>query len=128
VSRRADDRYGFTLIEMLIAVTIAALLLTATMRFFAASLAGATRTDNYAQATLLAQSKLEAMGGLIVTSLQPASGTEGSFRWQTSIHRYGEAGQRSTFLVPYEVGVNVSWRETGRTRSLSLNTIRLGPQ
>ena len=121
---------GFTLIEMLIAVTIAALLLTATMRFFSASLAGAARSDSYTQATLLAQSKLESMGGLIVTSLQEASGSEGPFRWRASIQRYGGsgAGQQAAFLVPYEIAVSVSWRESGTQRSFSLRSIRLGPQ
>lgn len=128
--RRGDERRGFTLIEMLIAITIAALLLTAVMRFFSIGLASTMRADSYAQATLLAQSKLEAMGGLILTTLQEASGSDGAFQWQTRIHRYGGAqpGQRSISLVPYEVAVSVAWREAGHERSLSLRTIRLGPQ
>jgi prepilin-type N-terminal cleavage/methylation domain-containing protein len=127
---RPDNSRGFSLIEMLIAVAIASVVLTGVMRLFSTSLAGASRADAYAQATLLAQSKLEAMGGTILTTVSDAEGSEGSFRWRSSIHRYGDptAGLGASYLLPYEVAVSVSWIETGRERSLTLRSLRLGPQ
>jgi prepilin-type N-terminal cleavage/methylation domain-containing protein len=126
---RPNRARGFSLIEMLVAVAIAAVLLTGIMRLFSTSLAGASRADIYAQATLLAQSKLETMGGMILTTLSNAAGSEGPFQWRTSVSRYGDpAPYAASYLMPYEVAVNVSWVEAGREHSLSLRSLRLGPQ
>ena len=118
------------MIEILIAFTIAALALSATLRLLPMGLAGAARAASYEQAVMLARSKLEALGGLILQAHGDASDDEGPFHWQVSMRRYGEPGTSYSnfYLVPYEVAVDIVWTEGGRQRSYTLRTIRLGPQ
>jgi len=116
------------LIEILIAFAIAALALSATLKLLPVGLSGAARAASYEQAVMLARSKLEALGGMILQVRGDASSEEGPFRWQISTRRYGSGAYSNLYLVPYEVAVNIVWTEGGRQRSYTLRTIRLGPQ
>lgn len=126
---RAEER-GFTLIEVLVAFAIAALLLVAILRGLTLDLAGTERTDAYTAATLLAESALDALG--VVTPLAPgtAETRDGRFRIAASVERYhdpGGVGDDGQYVVLYRVAAAVSWQEGGRERSVSLWTLRLGP-
>ncbi len=127
---RAEAR-GFTLVEVLVAFAIASLLLVAILRMLTVDLAGGERSDAYTAATILAESTLDALG--VVTPLAPgaAETRDGRFRIAASVERYhdpGGVGGDAQYLVLYRVAATVSWRERGRERSVSLWTLRLGPQ
>jgi prepilin-type N-terminal cleavage/methylation domain-containing protein len=57
----ASDQ-GFTLIEVLVATALAAILLLPLLHSFSTGIATATRTDAITQATLIAESTLENIG------------------------------------------------------------------
>lgn len=123
-STRAD-RSGFTLIEVLVAFAIAALLLVALLRILTLSLAGSERSEIVTRATLLAQSTLDAMGVVAPLTEGDAADLESPpFHIHATVERYGEAGTSPQYLVLYRVSATVSWRE----RAVSLSTLRLGPQ
>ncbi len=127
-STRADCR-GFTLIEVLVAFAIAALLLVALLRILTLSLAGSERSEIDTRATLLAQSTLDAVG--VVAPLAEGDVAElesAPFHIHATVERYGEAGTSPQYLVLYRVSATVSWRDGRRERSVSLSTLRLGPQ
>ncbi len=121
---------GFTLIEVLVAFAIAALLLVALLRILALSLGAGERSELYTRATILAESTLDAVG--VVSPLvegESAELVDGPFRIHATVERYrptddAEAGQ---YLVLYRIGATVSWREGRRGRALTLSTLRLGP-
>ncbi|MGO8914487.1 MAG: prepilin-type N-terminal cleavage/methylation domain-containing protein [Stellaceae bacterium] len=130
-STRAD-RGGFTLIEVLVAFAIAALLLVALLRILTLSLVGSERSEVYTRATILAQSTLDAVG--VVAPLAEGDIAElesAPFRIRAAVERYhapGETEAAAQYLVLYRVSATVAWREGRRERSLSLSTLRLGPQ
>ncbi len=130
MSRPADAR-GFTLIEVLVAFTIAALLLLPLLRSFSAGIASATRTDSYTEATLIAESTLESLGpGVALTDGGSIDRQEGQYHVAAAMHRYQtDAAPDRTLLVaiPYEVTVTISWPEAARMQSIALRTLRLGP-
>ena len=129
--RQSADARGFTLIEVLIAFTIAVLLLLPLLRSFSSGVASATRTDGFTEATLIAESTLESIGP--ATPLVDGASTEqeeGGYQISTAVNRYhgdGAPEQDLLIAIPYEVVVTVRWPEAARTRSIALRTLRLGP-
>ena len=82
---------GFSLLEVLVAFVILALILSVLMQIFSGGLRNASRADEYQQAVLLGQSKLASVG--IETPLE-VSESNGEFdavyRWHVSIRPYLE--------------------------------------
>jgi general secretion pathway protein I len=123
------ERGGFTLIEVLVAFAIAALLLVALLRVLALSLGAGERSELYTRATVLAESTLDAVG--VVSPLVEGEGaelSEGPFHVHAAVERYHAPGDPDTaqYLVLYRVSATVSWREGSRSRALTLTTLRLG--
>lgn len=125
-----SDR-GFTLIEILIAFAIAAILLIPLLRSFATGATSSARSDAYTEATLIAQSTLAGLGREI--ALVAGGGInrhEGPYHITVSVSQRGlsspskDAGPR---LIPYAVVVKVRWRAAGKNRSVTLQTLRFGP-
>jgi general secretion pathway protein I len=120
----AERSRGFTLIEILVAMVILALVLGATHRLFAQSARQVAAVEDIAIATLLAQSQLETVG--VTLPLQPGV-TEGRFDdrffWRIAVTELPEspAGAR---IAAYGVSLRVSW-DSGR--GVELETVRLGP-
>jgi general secretion pathway protein I len=128
--RRADES-GFTLIEVLVATTIAALLLLPLLRGFSTGLAATTRSGGLTEATLIAQSTLEAVGGEApldkVTDLERQ---EDRYRVTARVRRYSGpefANDATLPVAPYEIRVTVDWPEGSKNQSVEIRTLRLGP-
>lgn len=127
----AERHGGFTLIEVLVAFAIAALLLVPLLRIFSGGVGALTRSERAAEAALWAQTLLEARSG----EAPMVEGTEsgdlpGGYHWQRTVKLYGEAGmsvQLRTPLVAYAVTLTMTWLERGRTRALTLDTLALAP-
>jgi general secretion pathway protein I len=81
---------GFTVLEILIAFTIAALSMAALTKIFAQSLDVTERAGGITQATLIAQSKLAQVGAAIPLQDGGANGEEqnGAYRWQVTVTPY----------------------------------------
>jgi general secretion pathway protein I len=129
LERCAKERSsGFTLIEVLVALTILSLSLAIIFAGFSEDLRGRRTAEDYQRATALAESKLNSMG--IETSLQEGH-TEGRFngrfRWEAAVSPYHEEGRNveNTYQTPIVLKVTVFWPEKGQERSVSLTTLRL---
>jgi general secretion pathway protein I len=126
------DQRGFTLIETLVAFTIATLLLSVLLAAFAGGVSGSRDAAIRAEAIQLAQSTLEAMGAVdVIKDGERFDRAEGRYHITVSIQRYTEADTPSpqgTYVAPYDVAVEVSWLNGGRRQSVSLRTLRIGRQ
>jgi len=127
---RRDSADGFTLIEVLVAFTIAAVLLLPLLRGFASGITSAERTDAFAEATVIAESALETIGPSIpLVDGSSQERQEGRYRVSTSVHLYqGDGAPTNPLMValPYEVVVAVNWQEAARARSVTLRSLRIG--
>jgi general secretion pathway protein I len=126
---RADREAGFTLIEILVAFTIVALLMGALYQLFATGLRSGFTAENYESAVLLAESGLDALSG---TPLAVGDTSErlGRFERHTSVTPRADLLSTEGLSVPmlYELKVSVAWREGVRERQVTLSTLRVGPR
>ena len=127
---------GFTLLEVMVALAIALPALLLMYRQGGLALGVTRSAATYNQAISRAQSRLDA---LVETTLVPGDREGdggGGFRWRTRIAPVATVPAargtppRSAYAsgtALYAVSVAVSWALDGETRSVALQTRRLGP-
>lgn len=124
----AGPASGFTLVEILVAFVMAALLLGAVYQIFSSGARAGQGAVTYTDAVLLCESGLDA---LAAAPIAPGDTEDviGAYRRTTSVRlRDALAPQAMQFdLVPYEIEVRVAWREGWRERAVALSTLRLAP-
>lgn len=127
--RRHADAAGFTLIEMLVAITLMVVLLLPLMRSFSSGLQVRGRSDALTEATLIAESQLETIAANRAFNSEASSDRrQGRYHVRTSVQRYTVGSVDPGIAVqPYEIRVTVSWPEGAQTRSVALRLLRLGP-
>jgi len=133
--RRGDA--GFSVLEVLVAFIIVALVVTALFRLFGGALGNASAADEWTRALLVAQSRLE-----LAAATQPlrettdaGSDAGGRITWRSAVAAYVPPDadpdlERASGSMPtrlYRVTVDVSFPgDNGKDRSLSLSTVKLG--
>ena len=126
---RPDPRIsGYTLIEVLVAMTILAMALTVLMRMFSSGLQNVSTSGDYARAVLIAEGQLAATGSTEAAMPGESHGSDDKFRWTRTVQEYAptELGQsRSLPVAAYRVTVAVEWPGKARARRLNLTTIKL---
>jgi general secretion pathway protein I len=127
---------GFSLIEVLAAFVILALVGTALFRLFSGALGNASLADEYSRATLYAESRLASFG--VETRLREGGdeGTseDGRYTWSTSVAAYVppgttpdmEGAAAAMAVRAWRIAVTVRWPGTaGSDRSVSLSSVRV---
>ena len=128
---------GFSLLEVLVAFVIVALVVTALFRLFGGALDNAAAADEWTRALLVAQSRLELAAAADPLRETTDAGTEddGRITWRSTVAAYvppdtSEDLQRASDLMPtrlYRISVDVRFPgAAGGERSVSLSTVRIG--
>jgi len=111
---------GFTLVEILATLTLAAIVLPAVMHGISQSLATASQARQQAEAASLAHGKLSeivAAGQLQQAVLSGDFGTDWpDYRWAACVQDWDGALLR-------QLDVTVSWRQAGKDRSVTMTTL-----
>jgi len=125
---------GFTLLEVLIAFTIAALALGLLFRAASGGLLSVETAGKYEEAVSRARSHKAAVGG--DTALAPVDSTGddgGGYRWHLLItsEARGQTASNGPVAGPpppvlYAVVVSISWRDAGKDRDFVLRSERMG--
>jgi len=121
---------GFTLVEVIVALAIAALALSS---FFDVASEGLHRTgqaEAMAEAGSLAQSLLARVGSELPIAPGTTTGeSSNGYRWRLQVAPYGEAGdQRAWPVAAYAVSAEITWGAEEQQHSLLLSTLRLAPK
>jgi prepilin-type N-terminal cleavage/methylation domain-containing protein len=118
---------GFTLVEVVVAIAILALLVGSIFRANSDSVRNIHRADTIAGADVLAQSLIAKVGNEILLQEGETSGDAGDgLQWRLRIQRYGNAADQTQWPVAaYIVSAVVALHESGGTQRVALTTIRL---
>lgn len=130
MSRQRPRSDGFTLIEVLVALTILGIALGVLLSVFSTSLARAGASQSEATAAQLAQSLLADAGNDAALADGEQTGTLASgMRWRLQVAPYGDNDDSKAWpIAAKRVTAMVSWTDGGAERSVALTTLRLLPK
>ncbi len=128
----SKESRGFTLIEVLVAFVILAMTLGISFQIFSTGFRATRVAGAYATATMLAQSKLAALG--VEEPLEEGESIgefDEQFQWRLDVRPYeaddAEPAGPGAQTQALEVALTVSWGKPNSERSISLETLRLAP-
>jgi general secretion pathway protein I len=121
---------GFTLLEVLVALTVLSLSLTLIMSTLSGGLFHQQRAQALTEATLGAQSLLARVGSDLPLRTGVTDGTfSGGLTWRVQMTPYGDAADRAAWPVAaYTVIVQVFRGPASGEPALQMTTMRLGPK
>jgi general secretion pathway protein I len=128
---------GFSLLEVLVAFVIVALVVTALFRLFGGALGNASAADDWTRALLVAQGRLASAAAAEPLREATETGTDadGRIAWRTTVAAYTPPDanpdlERASEGMPtrlYRVTVDVRFPGfAGAERTLSLSTVKIG--
>ena len=135
-SRQRTGQRGFSLIEVLAAFVILALVATALFQLFSGALTNVSAAEEFSRAMLVAESRLAAAAGALplVEAAERGDADDGRIRWETRVRAWEppevppELARVSEGMTTrlYRVEVDVRFPGlAGRERTLSLATVKL---
>ncbi len=122
--------HGFTLLEVLVALTILGVALTLLFGIFGHSLARARETQSRMEARTLAASLLaQAQAAPALTLGERDGSTRTGMAWRLDVRRYGDDKDVAAWpSAAAQVTATVRWGDKGPGQTFSLSTLRLLPK
>ena len=117
---------GFTLLEVLVALIVFALLFGILAQILRTGLRQSASAETTATASLLARSQLARVGTELPLEVGEARGETDGMRWRTAIELV-ETATGDTELAAYQVQVTVAWGDGQAPQEVTLITLRIGP-
>jgi len=119
---------GFTLIEVVVAFVVAALVMVAAMRLFGGAFAGSARAERMSIALVGAESTMESIGTAIPFKPGTQRGAlQAGLSWQATMTPYSGLSATSLDRLPvtaFEVEVRVRWDGSDRD-AVTLRTLKI---
>lgn len=133
VKRQRTAEQGFSILEILIAFVVMALVVGSLLRLFGTSVRNVALAEEYSFAVQVAESRMQAVGTEIVVEKGSVDGEERDtgYRWVVEMEPVELDEEQETFslsIQPYQVNVVVSWDSAGKQRQFALSSLRFGEQ
>jgi prepilin-type N-terminal cleavage/methylation domain-containing protein len=129
-AKAGSRQYGFTLLEVLVALVVTGLAVGAAFHLFGTAFKGQAHAERATSAILFAQSKLAETGAASLLAEGRRSGrTADGLRWQTEVTPYSDVARPlpdGLQVLAFVVTVTVSW--DGRGDGITLRGMRLRPR
>lgn len=124
--RTADRQRGFTLLEILVAFVVLALVGSALLQLFQGGLGNLAAGEQYSRAALLAESKLSQLRNAIELNEGSSEGElEQGYRYQLQLAPYVEDGEPQPTLL--QADLTIAWDDGGGERRYKVRTLLLTP-
>ena len=135
----AGGMRGFSLIEVLVAFVILALVATALFNLFSASLNNVAAAEEWSRALTIAESRLEAAAAVqpLKEGSERGGSQDGRVQWATTVASYAppdadpdlERASEALAMRLFRISVEVTYTGgDGKPRTLALSTVRMGPR
>ena len=118
---------GFSLLEVLVAVTVTGVALGIIYQIYAKGTSAAILAGEYAEALSLAESKLAGVSAATTSGSNVQGTLMDKYDWQVRVEDYGNGGQDTdspAWFSLAQVHVTVGWRARGRLRQVGLQTLK----
>jgi len=129
-SSHAKRHAGFSLLEVLVAISILALSYGMILQLLGSSSRNALRASDYRQAMMVAESQLNLAATVRDPAMLPRSGEFGAkFAWRLDIAPAADVAMSNaaSMYAPVRLTVEVSWEGDSREPThIALSTIRIG--
>lgn len=119
---------GFTLIEVLVAISVLAICLVVILQLFSGGLKSGKLSDDYTRGVFHAREKMEE---ILLSDNMEEGITEGEFedgfRWKADIVRM-EQREEEVSRLPFDtfnIAVEISWGPEGHEKHLKIDTIKV---
>jgi general secretion pathway protein I len=122
--------HGFSLLEVLVAFSIAAVSLGVLFQIYAKGTTAAILGEEYAQAIAIAESKLAALSVNEDLGSPEEQGRENDkYEWEVRVEDHIDDAPTdfSPKILLKEVSVTVIWKSAGKTRSFDLQSLKPRP-
>lgn len=120
----AANQQGFTLLEVLVAFTIAASAVLAVLYSLSEGLWRLQRITDYAEAAMVAESRLAEVGVIypIVSGERQGADENDVYQWTVNLERYSDDDIASSDgdLALFDVLVRVNWSSANKPRQFTL--------
>lgn len=116
---------GFTLLEVLVSLSILGIALLVIMQIFSAGLRGISASEDYVSATAKAEAKIrEALADDKIQEKSWSEITDDGFRLDTSVRETLSERTGNLQVKLLEIDVTVRWGKGMKSRSLTLSTLK----
>jgi len=119
---------GFTLIEILVAISILSISLVVIFQLFSGGLKSSRLSDQYTRGIFHAKEKMEE---ILLSTEFSEEGAEGefddSFRWKSAIVRIEQAEEEESRLPfnTFNITVDVMWDEGDKEKHFAISTMKV---
>ena len=116
---------GFSLLEVLVAFTVFALIVGVLLGVFSGSQRAAATVQGYTAAVMVAEARLAEAAADRPYQDRSESGEEHGIKWTVRVERYEEdwGDNHQPTVEPYRLEVTVTWPDGARTREYRLETL-----
>ena len=132
-SASSKTSQGFSILEILVAFVVMALVVGTLLQLFGTSMRNVVLADEYSFAVQVAESRMQAVGTEIPVEEGNVTGTEegSGYQWTVNMEPVELDEEQETFslsIQPYQVTVVVRWDSAGKRREFALSSLRFGEQ
>jgi prepilin-type N-terminal cleavage/methylation domain-containing protein len=120
------SRLGFTLLEVLVSLSIVAIAVTVVLQLFSADLRAIAASDDYASAVLKAEVKMrEVLDNEDLTETSWSEATPDGYRMDVSVSEVLKEKTNNLQVRLLEVGLTTRWFKGTKEKTLALRTIKI---
>jgi general secretion pathway protein I len=120
------DHSGFTLLEVLVALSIMGMAIVVLLQLFSANMRSISLSENYVRGAVEAEAKMrEILDGQDFTERNWNGRTENGYRFEASMANVLKERTENLQVTMVEISVTVYWTDSGRERSSTLKTLKV---